>query len=185
MTALPSKLLDGATREFALEMLCQPPHGTLAPGERRLMNLVLPPWQRPEVWDAARKRAFIEGLFLGLGAGFYVVHGSDWGSDGDRSPMSGWLLDGQQRITAIRDFLADDLAIFDGTRWSDLSALDQRRRFLYLNFPCVEIAYQADEQKLKQIYTRMNFGGVAHTQEDLDRLGPEIEPVPRSQRPIG
>ncbi|MEG1680878.1 MAG: DUF262 domain-containing protein, partial [Stenotrophomonas sp.] len=65
--------------------------------ERNLLAYVLPPWQRDEVWSDHQKRRFIEGIFLGLGTGYYVVHAPDWDECGQR-PMSGWLIDGQQRL---------------------------------------------------------------------------------------
>jgi len=169
MNKLPEKILSGTTRDMSVSHLLQPAPEVLL-SERSLLRWVLPPWQRPEVWDLARKRAFIEGIFLGLGAGYYVVHEEDWDRDGQRKPMSGWLLDGQQRISAIRDFVQGEVVIFDGLRWGDLSELDRLRRFLRAPFPYVEIAYQDDERRLKEIYVRMNFGGMAHTEADLARL---------------
>jgi hypothetical protein len=92
-------------REHTIEQLIQPMADPTVPGDRRLLGLVLPPWQRPEVWNDAQKQRFVEGIFLGFGCGQYVINGLEWLSDGSSAPMSGWLLDGQQRISALRDFL--------------------------------------------------------------------------------
>ncbi len=170
MKSIPEKILRGMTREAPIETLF---HGTpdeAQGGERTLLNLFLPPWQRPEVWSVDRKKAFVEGIFLGLGTGFYVVHQLDWAPGGARKPMSGWLLDGQQRITALRDFAENEFSIFDGVFYRDLDQSTLRRRFLHVVFPYVELTYQNDEQRLREIYQRMNFGGVAHTQADFDRV---------------
>lgn len=169
---LPPPLLKGSERSYSISNLWE---GTSAKGntpfERQLLNLVLPPWQRPAVWSENQQVRFIEGIFLGLGTGYYVINGRDWDDAGNDSPMSGWLIDGQQRITAIARFVNGEISVFDGTRYSDLSIGEQRRRFDNMIFPCMELDYQADEELLKELYRRLNFGGTPHTQADLALLG--------------
>jgi hypothetical protein len=170
MSHLPEKILFGTSRCFPIEMLLRPGIDCTMEGERNLLHFVLPPWQRPEVWEAPRKRAFIEGIFLGLGTGTYVHHEAEMNPNGQMKPMSGWLIDGQQRISAIRDFVNDEIAIFNGIRFSDMTPVEQRVRFLHVVFPSHEIPYQQDEQLLKELYRRLNFGGIAHTEQDAQRL---------------
>lgn len=79
------------------------------------MNLVLPPWQRPPSWNLDQQVQFIEGIFLGLGTGYYVINGRDYDDQGHDKPMSGWLIDGQQRITAIARFFHGEISIFGGS----------------------------------------------------------------------
>lgn len=160
---IPEPILSGARRDYPLEMVIEQsakPDSHL-PEERRLLSLTLPPWQRPEVWSEAQKRRFIEGIFLGFGLGYYVKNGMEWGADGKSLPMAGWLIDGQQRISAIRDFLASDLVVFDDVTFGAMT-LAQRRRFLHTPFPCIELDYVDDEEKLKELYDRLNFGGTPH-----------------------
>ena len=110
---IPKPLLSGTLHDYGIgHLVDMPTPAEAVPTERQLMNLTLPPWQRPEVWSEAQKRRFVEGVFLGLGTGSYVVHASDWDDAGRPKPMSGWLLDGQQRISALRDFIAGDLVVF-------------------------------------------------------------------------
>jgi hypothetical protein len=174
---IPEQLLSGARRDFTIEHLFAQPRATIA-GERALLSCILPPWQRGEVWDEARKRAFIEGVFLGLGTGYYVIHGADWDGDGAK-PMSSWLIDGQQRISAIRDFVRGNLRIFDGAAYGDLNEVTARKRFLYQVFPCFELSYSDDEARLKELYERLNFGGVPHTPQDRERLSQASPTRPR------
>lgn len=159
---LPEKILQGARRDYPIERLLEDMADPRIPEERRLLGLVLPPWQRPEVWGVEQKRRFIEGIFLGFGCGYYVTNGLEWLKDGTSAPMSGWLLDGQQRISALRDFLEDRLVLFGDVRISCLSA-PEVRRFRHEVFPCFELEYTDDENKLKELYDRLNFSGIAHT----------------------
>lgn len=134
------------------------------------MNLVLPPWQRPPSWSLDQQVQFIEGIFLGLGTGYYVINGRDYDDQGHDKPMSGWLIDGQQRITAIARFFHGEISIFGGIFFQDLSLADKRRRFNNLIFPCIEMDYTDDEKVLKELYRRLNFSGTPHTEADLELL---------------
>jgi len=163
---LPDPILSGNRRDFTIDSLALAvPETHLARGERELLGLVLPPWQRPEVWSAEQKVRFIEGIFLGFGTGYYVTNGFDWGHDAKRAPMSGWVLDGQQRISAIRDFITDKLPIFNGVVYSSIDIATKRRRFLREPFPRIELNYTTDEDTLRLLYDRLNFAGTAHTDD--------------------
>ena len=173
MTApkLPDPILNGTRRDYPISALWEGTQALpTAEKERQLLNLVLPPWQRPKVWTEHQQEQFVEGIFLGLGTGFYVINGRDYDRQGHDKSMSGWLLDGQQRITAIARFINDDLAIFNGLHYSELSVADKRRRFNNLIFPCIELEYQEDESLLKDLYRRLNFSGTAHSQADFELL---------------
>lgn len=173
---LPERILVGARRDYTISHLVEGLKVTpTIPQERVVMNRVLPPWQRPFVWDLVRQVAFIEGVFLGLGTGMYVVNGCDYNDQGELF-MSGWVIDGQQRLTSIDRFMKDEFPVFrtpdasDGIYYSQLSVSEKRRRFLSAPFPAFELEYQAEEDKLKELYRRLNFGGVNHTLKDLSLL---------------
>jgi hypothetical protein len=163
---LPPRLLSGSTRPFTIGALFEAsPIDPTMPEERRLLSLVLPPFQRPEVWTRAQQARFIESIFLGLGTGTYVVNGAEFDASGSPCPCSGWLIDGQQRIASLRAFVQGQIGIFDGIFFGDLDRRTQRTRFLHTVFPCHELAYTADAAVLMEIYNRMNFGGTPHTPE--------------------
>lgn len=173
---LPPRLLNGITRSYTIECLIPTPsvEKDLAqmPNSRKIMRFVLPTWQRDEVWSLSQKVAYVEGIFLGFGAGFLVVNGRGWiGASGAPAPMSGWLVDGQQRVSAVRDFLNGTYPIFGSIYWSDISRSEQMSRFLTQPFPHLEIQYIGDETTLKDLYKRLNRGGSTHTDEDMERLG--------------
>lgn len=168
---LPEPILNGTQRSYSISSLWEgTPAKPTSDDERQILNLVLPRWQRPVCWSEKQQVKFLEGVCLGLTTGSYVINGRDYDKSGNDLPMSGWLLDGQQRITAIARFIQGEIAIFGSVRYSDLSIGERRRRFDNVIFPCIELEYQADEEVLKELYRRLNFSGTAHTQEDLDLL---------------
>lgn len=162
---IPQPLLKGNRREYTLGRLIEMiPTDPTMPAERRLLGLVLPPWQRPEVWTVEQKHRFIESIFLGLGCGYYVTNGLEWTNSGHSAPMSGWLIDGQQRISAIRDFVSGDLVVFGDVRFPELTKPEQMR-FCRTSFPCIELDYCDNEDVLLELYDRLNFGGTPHSAE--------------------
>lgn len=167
---LPQKLLKGAQRMFDIEhVLTRGGESTTMEGERQLYSLLLPPWQRPPVWTLEQQTRYVENVFLGYPPGQYVTNGPDYENSGSK-PMSGWLIDGQQRITALGAFWQNKLPVFGSMHFDDLSKSEQRNRFMHVTFPALELDYIDDEQILKDIYYRLAFGGTAHTKADLERL---------------
>lgn len=164
---IPTPLLKGVTHAYDIDRLFLTPSSTGSPvsGERSLLGLMLPPWQRSEVWTDFQKVRYVEGIFHGFGLGTYVINGMDWQKDGARKPMSGWLIDGQQRIGAIRDFVQGRLTIFEDVTFGSLSA-PEAKRFLRRNFDCFELEYSEDENQLKDLYDRLNFGGTPHRESE-------------------
>lgn len=159
--SIPEPLLSGSVRQYTMGHLARIREGDNEPEGRTLLNLTLPTWQRSEVWDIRKKRRFIEGIYLGFDPGIYVVNGEEFEKGGKPRPFSGWLLDGQQRLTALRDYLQGELVIFDKVAFPELS-LPDRRKFLNRPFSCRELDYCDDEDILLEIYDRLNYGGVTH-----------------------
>lgn len=132
--------------------------------ERYACGYPLPSFQRPNRWDVEKQRAFIESIYLGLPLGTYTVHDMDWkDSNAAPVPFSGWLIDGQQRLTAIEDYINDKFPVF-GFLWSELNAREQRR-FKQTKF-CHNVVRIWDEQKIRDLYNRLAFGGVAHKPDE-------------------
>lgn len=174
---LPDTLLSGTACPRTISSLWEESSAEpTSSDERMLLSLVLPPWQRLIVWDAERQRAFIEGIILGFPPGAIVTVEPDWttGEDGSAKVLRGsnWLIDGQQRVTAIREFIEGRLSIFDGVRYGDMPRVEQLRRFDRVVLTRIVLPNSTNEDTLKRLYRRMNYGGVAHTEQDLQRLGP-------------
>jgi hypothetical protein len=167
---LPNVLLSGVEHEtdieYALGISASEHHGH--PSLRRLGNFAIPVWQRDPVWDDARQIAFVEGVFLGLGTGYYVATEMDWDTNGP-TMLSALLIDGQQRMGALSRFYRGDLAVFGGVRYCDFDEVTTRKRFLRVKFPWIGVPAE-DEGTLKELYRRLNYLSVPHTEADMARL---------------
>lgn len=125
----------------------------LAAGERQLARFILPPFQRPSVWTQAQQIRFLESLWGGLPMASYVWNRS-YGS-----PADGWLLDGQQRWTALIAYVRDEFPVF-GFRYSELSLAEQRG-FNMKPFSA-EYTQMADVDQCLEVYDRLAYGGTPH-----------------------
>ena len=126
-----------------------------------------PEYQRAHVWTRDQQVRFIEYLLLGG----EVSRNITFAVEGDVA-LSRWrLIDGKQRLTAIRAFIALEFGVFaDETRPMGhfANAIADIRRIQYsIKFVVVELKSKLDELNL---YLSINAAGTPHTQEELDRV---------------
>ncbi|MDW9481158.1 DUF262 domain-containing protein [Sinorhizobium meliloti] len=143
-----------------------------------LMGYAIPPFQRPVVWDDARMIAFIETLAQKGDPGTYTYHVSEMReltADGkEYYPRDLWLIDGQQRLTALDRFFDDAFPVFD-LYWSEISETRKRGFLMGTSFPAYQVRNKS-EMELRELYDLKNFGGIAHEehQRAVPRGGPSI-----------
>ena len=184
---VPRRILDARTASFGIGHLImyeeydgKNEHDAQA---NWLFDTIIPPFQRELVWDTDMMIRFIESAWMGMDIGRYVVNdASDAPSrklkgDGIQwHPTDRWLIDGQQRLTAIKCYLNNEFPIrgADGESylWSELTQVD-RRRFGNIPFDRC-ITRISTELDLRVLYDRLNYGGVAHREDQ--RALPDGEP---------
>lgn len=145
-----------------------------APGQSWLCGYVIPEFQRPLVWDRDRQVAFVESARRGLNLGTWIYNDTSSVLEGPSTfhKTDRWLIDGQQRFNALREFWHDAFPV-GGLLWSEVGGRD-RRKFLMQPFTASELSV-TDERDLRRIYDLHNFGGVPHLESQRASL-PEEEP---------
>jgi len=127
----------------------------LRENERRLGGFILPPFQRPPVWTEEQSVKLIESLWEGFPIGIYVVNRPQ-PHDGE---CADWLLDGQQRWTAIISYVNGDFPVF-GALYPELTGLEQRRfRGITIGEAETRLTDPAD---CLRVYNRLAYGGTPH-----------------------
>jgi hypothetical protein len=119
----------------------------------------IPYFQRDLVWSRKQEVEFIESAWLGIPLGTFNHHVMDWESGGVAIKYSGWLIDGQQRLTALERYWNDEFKVF-GLLWSELNRREVRR-FMAIKFPHFESELW-DEDQMRELYNRLAFGGTPH-----------------------
>ncbi len=133
-----------------------------------LLGYRMPPFQRQAVWTKPQKIRFIESAWLGFHLGTYVVNRLDIWVNNHPHPFDLWLIDGQQRLRALKSYLENEIKVFDFW-WSDLNVVEQRV-FDSVMF-AQSIVVETDEEKLRVMYDRLNFGGTPHKKSQRATTG--------------
>ncbi|AGR47710.2 hypothetical protein PHIM7_58 [Sinorhizobium phage phiM7] len=128
-------------------------------GYREVMGFFLPPWQRGSVWTEKQKIAFVESAWKGVNLGTYSYNTAEIGS-----PYDNLLIDGQQRMTALQDYVEDKFPVF-GYRYSEVTIVDRRMFEMMTTFASYETETE-DETYLREYYNMLNFGGTAHKEDE-------------------
>lgn len=142
---------------------------------RFVLGYPLPKWQRPLVWSPEQKIRFITSIWCGIDIGSYLLN--DCAEVIEEQPARGIvifrefsnvLLDGQQRMSSIEEYLLGAFAVMDtqGTPrlWSELPRIE-RRRFESTHFSrCTVKSW--NEGQLRKIYNLRAFGGTAHRESE-------------------
>lgn len=125
-----------------------------------LFKFKIPPFQRPFVWTENQCIRFIESAWLGFNLGTYMINKLEWNT-GDFIPeFDRFLIDGQQRLTALKKYMDNEFKVFD-LFWSECT-LKETRRFNNIIFTQSQVSI-TDINVLEDLYERLNFGGTAHT----------------------
>ena len=127
----------------------------------RLLRFVLPPFQRSSVWKRSQQVKFMESLILGMPIGTYCYSLSL-----KNRKVNGWLIDGQQRIRAIEQYVNDAFPVF-GFLYSQLTKPDHRR-IENMSFGAYVLT-DVDEKELLERYISLNYSGTPHTDSDKRR----------------
>lgn len=128
---------------------------TLALGERHLAGpFILPPFQRPLVWTNRQKVRLIESIYLGLPIGSII-----WNRTRANEPTDSWLLDGQQRLSAIYGYLNNEFPVC-GYIWRNLPE-SEKVHFKRICIGMIEVNI-CDPEQCRDLYERLVYGGTPH-----------------------
>lgn len=170
---LPQTLIRGTTSSRCISDLMrkrEPEYESMfeggVQGLEHLGHYYLAPFQRPAVWTDDQKRKLIESIHLGISIGTIVVS-TEGKQDKEtkRYPLSADLiLDGQQRMRAIKSYTEEGLRVFIGTphehEYEELDRV-QKRRFKGTTVGYIQVD-EFDMDALREIYNRLNFDGTPH-----------------------
>lgn len=120
---------------------------------------VSPQFQRRERWDIRRQSALIESFLLNVPVPPVYLSEDDYGSYS--------VIDGKQRITAIRDFMTDAFSLspldrfqeISGLKFSDLPSQLQNSLTVRPYIRAITILRQSDRSTKYEVFHRLNSGG--------------------------
>lgn len=129
-----------------------------------------PDFQRGHVWDEARQVAFVENIFRGVAPTTFKFNSAGWNSlsevAGDLHPNTIVCVDGLQRLTAVRRFIAGEIKAF-GLLYEELEGTAFHPGSLRVSIEMFDIKHR---EELLQFYLDLNSGGVVHSDAELQRV---------------
>lgn len=130
-----------------------------------------PDFQREHVWTDVQRIAYVEAIVRGTAPTRILFNCPGWsnatGANGDIKEHTFECIDGLQRLTAVRKFLAGEFSVFGGLSAADLKGTPfdvNRFRFQF----CVYEFLSRSE--LLQFYLDLNTGGTVHKESELARV---------------
>ncbi len=126
-----------------------------------------PDFQRGHVWTLNQQAAWLEHFFRGGDTGRRIYFNMPGWLDNYHGTLE--LIDGKQRLEAIRALIANEVRIF-GYTWSELVPKKDRLLLVRLNTIKLNINSLETRKEVLQWYLQMNDGGTQHTLEELSRV---------------
>ena len=124
-----------------------------------------PDFQRAHVWTEAQQVAYIEWIMRGGESGRELTFNCPGWPNGRRIEKgSGVIVDGKQRLQAVRRFLRGEIAPF-GFPFSEWTG--QMR--LHLSFS-IRIGSVETRAEVLKWYLDFNAGGTQHTVEEIEKV---------------
>lgn len=125
----------------------------------------IPEYQRELKWTKIQKQSLIQSILLGNPIGDFLIKEVE---DNDGATFHYYIIDGQQRINAIREFAIGKLKLADGRTIKDLHYSDGRAFFDYSTFNGWKVRNISLEDEVK-LYLEKNIGGTNHTKREIDK----------------
>jgi hypothetical protein len=154
------KVIDFEIREYPVEVIVNKFVNGL---ELDQAELFVPDYQREFIWTKKHQSRFIESILLSLPIPYIFVADVAEGAKEGRLE----IVDGSQRVRTLVAFLQGDLQLFglkkltqaNGLKFANMS-LPRQMRFKRKTLRMIELTEQTDEESRREIFDRLNSGGV-------------------------
>lgn len=135
-----------------------------------------PDFQRAHVWNEKQQKMYVEfKLRGGNGADELILNCNGW-MDDFRGPFV--LVDGKQRLEAVRKFLRGELAIFHSEEKPDGYTINDFEDKLKWN---PKFTFSVNNLKTREEvlrwYLELNTGGTVHTDEEINKVKQMLDEI--------
>lgn len=140
-------------------------------------------YQRDLVWSLEQNQLLIESIYKGISCGTILIRQRSWSylrkaqANGETEIAFMDIVDGKQRLNAIRGFIHNEFPDMHGNYYNDLSNYAQHKfgdnqLFQYADMP----ESTTDEETLFQ-FLKLNHEGVPQSKEHLDFIANLLKTV--------
>ena len=132
-------------------------------------------YQRDFCWSIKDNQLLIESIYQGIECGRILVRKRSWEflenlafETGETELGFNDIVDGKQRLNAIRGFLLNEYKDIDGNYYADLSAKGQHHFLDHQLFSYAEMDEKATDRQVIKQFLKLNFAGKPQSKEHLD-----------------
>ncbi|WP_199031385.1 DUF262 domain-containing protein [Ralstonia sp. ASV6] len=129
-----------------------------------------PDFQRGHVWTDEQRVQYVQSLLRGCAPRSILFNCPGWNAEkelGDIPAHTFQCIDGLQRLTAVRKFMAGEFRVFGDVSAEDLKGTPFAPSRYTLKMSVFEFANRRD---LLQYYLDLNSGGTVHSAEEIQRV---------------
>lgn len=131
-------------------------------------------YQRDFVWTVQDKQLLIESIYQGIDCGKILIRKrglselEKLASKGETELYFHDIVDGKQRLNAIRSFLQGEFADMHGNYYGDLSEQAQRKLTGHQLFSYAEMPEDTKDEDVIYQFLKLNFAGVPQSKEHIE-----------------
>lgn len=131
-------------------------------------------YQRGFVWTIKDKQLLVESIYQGIDCGKLLVRKRGWkeleqmAAAGETELSFNDIVDGKQRLNAIKEFIEEKFADLHGNYYGDLSALSQHKLTDHQLFSYSELPENTQDASVIRQFLKLNFTGVAQSAEHIN-----------------
>jgi len=129
-------------------------------------------YQRDFVWSIRDNQLLIESIYQGIDCGKIIVRKRGWKEleelKGESELAFHDIVDGKQRLHAIKSFINNEYTDLNGNFYSDLSDYSQSKLTDHHLFSYGEMPENSKDSDVIKQFLRLNFTGVPQSQSHID-----------------
>lgn len=131
-------------------------------------------YQRDFVWTLEDNQLLIESIYKGIGCGAILVRKRAWktlekmAKNGETELAFNDIVDGKQRLNAVRGFLRNEFPDLHGNYYSDLSRLAQNKFTDHQLFYYAELHEDVSDEETIYQFLKLNHAGKPQSKEHIE-----------------
>ena len=130
-------------------------------------------YQRPFVWTTSQKQALISSIYNGIDCGKVLVRERDHRTlvamyeNGERELSSHDIVDGKQRLNAVREFILGKFKDVHGNKFGDLSSEAQGQFLMNQLISYCRLPESMDDSAVLRQFLKLNFSGIPQSKAHM------------------
>ncbi len=131
-------------------------------------------YQRGLCWIISDKQLLIESIYQNIDCGKILVRKRGWEElrrmqkNGETDLAFNDIVDGKQRLNAIKCFMNDEFVDLQGNYYSDLSSVSQHKFENHQLFSYAEMPENTKDSDVIKQFLKLNFSGVPQSREHIE-----------------